>query len=362
MRALVVRPPTPGAVLTDVPRPDPGPGEVEVLVLEGGVCGTDRDIVEGRYGTPPTGRPDLVLGHENLGRVGRVGPGVTGWTEGELVVATVRRGCGACRFCRSNRSDFCATGRFTERGIRGRDGYLAERYVDVPDYLVHVPEALRSTAVLLEPLSVVEKALAEGEIVLNRREPTRDPPTGPSKALVAGTGAIGMLAAFRLRSDGWQVVGIDRHGSNTLAARLLAEIGATHVDVSQGLGDLPGAGFDLIVEAGGSATLDFALLPCLGPNGALVLTGIPEADAPPFAVPGGSLLRDLVLGNQAVVGSVNANRTFFEQGVRDLGRFRSEFGSAAARIIGSRVPVEEFGPVLADRGSGTIKTVLTFAD
>src|SRR5579871_5237983 len=107
-----------------MPDPVPGPGELLVEVLECGVCGTDRDIVAGKYGEAPRGERSLILGHENLGRV-RSGE-APGLASGQLVVATVRRGCGLCRFCLSGRSDFCESGRFTERGIRGRHGYLAE--------------------------------------------------------------------------------------------------------------------------------------------------------------------------------------------------------------------------------------------
>ena len=107
MTAVVVRPPAPGASLEEVDEPAVGPGTVKVETLEVGVCGTDRDIVDGKYGTPPAGERTLILGHENLGRVKEVGGGVTGWVPGDLVVATVRRGCGACRFCRSGRSDSC---------------------------------------------------------------------------------------------------------------------------------------------------------------------------------------------------------------------------------------------------------------
>lgn len=330
-------------------------------VLECGICGTDRDIASGKYGTPPDGRATLVLGHENLGQVESIGEGVVGWTPGDLVVATVRRGCDRCRFCRSGRSDFCSTGLFTERGIKGQDGYIAESYVDRPDYLVHVPAELRAVAVLLEPLSVVEKAIDEGLTVLSRREPTREPPVGKPRALVAGTGAIGMLGAFRLRADGWEVVAVDRHGEDTPAAGLLKAIGARHLNVGGGLDEKALGRFDVVLEASGSAVLDLGLLPMLGPNGVLVLTGIPAADAPSFPIEGGRLLRDLVLLNQAIVGSVNANRSYFEAGVRDMVRFRAAFGGALDRVIGERIPLEGFARPLADRGAGAIKSVLTIA-
>ncbi len=344
----------------DVPPPGLLPGTVRVEVLECGVCGTDHDIVDGRYGTAPAGASFLILGHENLGTVAEVAPGVPGFAPGDLVVATVRRGCGRCRFCRANRSDFCETGLFTERGIGGAHGYLAEQYVESPEYLVPVPPALRACAVLLEPLSVVEKAIFQGQRVLDRKEPTPgEPRTAVPTALVAGTGAIGMLAAVVLIVRGYEVVSIDRHGNETAAAELLARLGARHANVASGMEALGGRTFDLVVEATGSATLDFALLDSLGPNGVLALPGIPDAAGPVTPVAGGALLRDLVLGNRAVVGSVNANRTYFEAGLRDLTVVAQRWPGAVERMISARVPLERFASVLDERASGTIKTVLT---
>ncbi len=360
MRAVVVRPPSPGAELLDVPVPELSAGTVRVAVLECGVCGTDHDIVDGKYGRAPPGSPYLILGHENLGEVRELGAGAAGFAPGDLVVATVRRGCGRCRFCHTNRSDFCETGGFTERGIGGSHGYMADEYVELPEYLVRVPPALRSIAVLLEPLSVVEKATFQGQRVLDRKEPTPgEPKVGVPRALVAGTGAIGMLAAFVLAVRGYRVTAIDRHGEDTLAAGLLRRVGARHVNVAGGTAVLGDEGYDLVIEATGSVALDFSLIDRLGPNGVLVLTGIPDAGGPAEPVAGGTLFRDVVLGNQAIVGSVNANRTYFESGLRDLAVFEDRWPGAVAQMIAGRHPIEECASVLAQRTSGTIKTVLT---
>ena len=361
MRAIVVRPPTPGAELKDVPPPQLVPGGVRVRVVEVGVCGTDRDIVAGKYGRPPPGASEMVLCHENLGTVVEVGPGATGVSVGDLVVATVRRGCGRCRFCLTNRSDFCETGAFTERGIAGADGFLADEYVETPEYLVAVPPAARAVAVLLEPLSVVEKAIRMGQAVLDRKEPTPGRPrTRTPSALVAGTGAVGMLAALVLRVRGYDVVAIDRHDAPA-TTHPLARIGARHVDVHAGFAALGGARFDLVIEASGSVPLDFDLVDVLAPNGVLVLTGIPDADAPPTSVQGGPLFRGIVLSNQAVVGSVNANRSYFESGRRDLLALEERWPGVAAGLISSRRPLERWREVLVDRPEASIKNVLTVA-
>lgn len=361
MRAIVVHPPYPGAELTEVPAPSLVPGGARVRVIEVGACGTDHDIVAGKYGDAPAGLSYLVLGHENLGTVTEVAPGAAGLAVGDLVVATVRRGCGRCRFCAANRSDFCETGEFTERGIHGAHGYLAEEYVEVPEYLVPVPPNARGIAVLLEPLSVVEKAIRMGQVVVERKEPTPGyPRTAVSSALVTGTGAVGMLAALVLRARGYDVVAVDRHDSSAAAA-LLTRIGARHANVGAGLDALGGARFDLVIEATGSASLDFDLVDVLGPNGVLVLTGIPDVDVPSSSVAGGALFRGIVLRNQAVVGSVNANRTYFESGLRDLLAMEERWPGSAASLITSRRPFERWHEVLVDRPEASIKNVLTVA-
>ena len=360
MRAVTVRPPAPGVTVDAVPEPALVPGSVRVRVLECGVCGTDHDIVAGKYGAAPPNSPYLILGHENLGTVEEVGPGVSGFAPGDLVVATVRRGCGRCRFCRTNQSDFCETGEFTERGIGKAHGFMAEQYVDIPQYLVKVDPRLRSVAVLLEPLTIVEKAILQGQRVLDRKEPPpgEPKPSGP-RALVTGTGAVGMLAAFVLRLRGYTVVAVDRHGDDTPAAALLRQVGATHANVTAGLAAAGPKDFDLVIEASGSVALDFALVDWLGPNGVLVLTGIPDADSTTTSVAAGPLFREVVLGNRALVGSVNANRTYFEAGLRDLMAFEERWPGAVGRVISARRPLEAAPAVLAEHVGGGMKTVLT---
>jgi glucose 1-dehydrogenase len=368
VRAVVVHPPTPGVALADVPAPERHGGEIRVRVLECGICGTDHDIVDGTYGTAPAGSSFLILGHENLGEVAGIDPSIPDFTVGDLVVATVRRGCGRCRFCAANRSDFCETGGFTERGIGGAHGFMAEEYTELPAYLVRVDPKLRSVAVLLEPLSVVEKAVFQGQRILDRKEPTPGfPPTEPPAALVAGTGAVGMLAALVLRVRGYRVVAIDRHDDPSPAAQLLGRAGATHVNAAAGLDGLRDQRFDLIVEATGSVALDLGLVDRLGPNGALVLTGIPDLGGPPIPIAAGGLLRHVVLGNRALVGSVNANRTYFEAGLRDMTVLEERWPGLLGALITRRRPLAEvadaLGPHLeGTHASGAIKTVLTVND
>ncbi len=180
-------------------------------------------------------------------------------------------------------------------------------------------------------------------------------------ALVAGTGAVGMLAAFLLRVRGYDVTAIDRHGEETPAATLLARIGATHRSAPDGVGSLTGRSFDVVVEATGSVSLDFGLVQLLRRNGVLVLTGIPDAREPPTSIAAGALLRNVVLQNQAILGSVNANRSYFEAGLRDMTVFEDRWPGALASMITARRPLEEFLPVITGRTPGSMKTVLTVA-
>ncbi len=357
MRAVLVSPPRAGARLGERERPERPEGWARVAVQEVGVCGTDRDIAAGKYGRAPDGRTDLVLGHENVGRV--VEPAESGGSagKGELVVASVRRGCGSCRMCLGDRSDLCETGRFRERGISGLDGYWTEEYVERPEYLHRIPPGLAGVAVLLEPLTVVEKALRVAREVQSGRLPAGTTPS-PLRALVAGSGAVGMLAAGALAARGASVTVVDRHPGETPAAQRIERLGAVHATADA----LPpvgaGPGYHLILEATGALDLPLTLGRRLAPNGVLVLTGIPPADAPAAPAELGAWARDVVLGNRLVVGSVNAAGVDFEQGIRDLAELEARWAGWLGGLITARRDLAEAPEVLSGRVDGEIKTVL----
>ena len=196
MKALAVFPSSREVRLIDTPEPViAGPTEVKLRILEAGICGTDREITSFQYGTPPADSPHLVIGHEALGEVVDVGSGVTGLAPGDLAVLMVRRPCphDGCAPCRRGRPDFCITGDFTERGIKGAHGYMTEFVVDDQRYMVKVPKELREVAVLLEPLTVAEKAAEQvralaarlpGELKNDPEQPPRSRSrSGPHRAV-----------------------------------------------------------------------------------------------------------------------------------------------------------------------------------
>jgi threonine dehydrogenase-like Zn-dependent dehydrogenase len=364
MKAVTLTPGTTTIKLIDLSEPVvTGPDDVKVRILRVGICGTDREEASGGRALAPQGRSELVIGHEMIGQVVETGKSVTRVKHGDYAVFTVRRGCGECMPCLMNRSDMCLTGRYRERGIWGMDGYQTEYAVDKEQYIVHVPDDLETVGVLTEPLSVAEKAIDESVRLQSARLP--EAAATPHwlygrRCLVAGLGPIGLLAALALRLRGADVFGIDVVDAASVRPQWLNHIGGKYIDgrrippdkVEQGLGRM-----DLILEATGVASLEFNLLDALGRNGVYVLTGIPGGDRP-LQLDGADLIRRLVLGNQIMVGSVNASRDHFQMAVDDLSHARLRWGDHVDRLITHRRTAADYRSVLTRHEPDEIKVVL----
>jgi threonine dehydrogenase-like Zn-dependent dehydrogenase len=367
MKAIAVIPGTTTLRLVDRPEPAIGaPDEIKLRVLRVGICGTDREEASGGRADAPPGAADLVIGHEMFGQVVELGAEVKSVRPGDFAAFTVRRGCGHCPNCLKDRSDMCLTGDYTERGIKARDGYQTEFAVDREAYLVKVPRELVSLGVLTEPTSVAEKAIDEALRVQAARLPDAADPAGwirGKRALIAGLGPIGLLAAFALRLRGANVLGLDVVDANTLRPTLLQQIGGTYVDGRQtkpaSLEKHYGQ-IDFIFEATGVAHLEFDLLGALGINGAYVLTGIPGGDRP-IDIDGAGLMRQLVLRNQVMIGSVNASRQHFAMAVEDLSKSLATWPAAIARVITHVVPYTDFAEVLTHHPADEIKAVVEWS-
>jgi threonine dehydrogenase-like Zn-dependent dehydrogenase len=364
MKAISLIPGTKTVRLVD--RPEPAvraPDEVKVHILRVGICGTDREEAAGGRARLPDGQKDLVIGHEMLGKVVETGRAVSRVKPGDLAVFTVRRGCGECLPCSMNRSDMCRTGNFRERGIWGLDGYQAEFAVDKEQYVVRVPPELEPVAVLAEPLSVAEKAIDEAVRVQTARlaDATATPDWLYGRhCLVAGLGPIGLLAALALRLRGAEVYGLDVVDAGTARPEWLKSIGGKYVDGRQvaadRLDDKLGE-VDLIFEAAGIPALAFNLLDALAPNGVYVLTGIPGGDRP-VQIAGAELIRQLVLDNQAMVGSVNAARDHFQMAVDDLSRAHLRWGDHLSGLITHHHAYTDFAAALGQHPPEEIKAVV----
>lgn len=342
---------------------------VRLRMLEVGVCGTDREICSFEYGTPPPGADHLVLGHESLGEVVEVGRGVAGLAPGDLAVPMVRRPCPhpECPACRAGRQDFCLTGDYTERGIQGAHGFLTEFVVDEARWMLRLPATLREVGVLLEPLTIAEKALLQVWEVQDRmpwecRHPRERGGGRNHRAVVLGAGPVGLLGAMALRAAGFETFVYSRSLATYGRAAILQAIGATGLAAEQvAVADLAVrvGNIDLIYEATGASRLAFAAMGALGQNGIYVFTGVPGRKAP-IALDADLIMRNLVLKNQVVLGTVNAGRDAYEIAVRDLGLFVRHWPQAVRGLITARVPLEGFrGPLV--EGAGGIKHVIQIA-
>jgi glucose 1-dehydrogenase len=361
MRAVAVFPERRELRIVEVPPPTlKGEHDVMVRVREVGICGTDREITTFVYGTPPPGRESLILGHEALGEVVEIGPSVATLKPGDLVAMTVRRPCPEswCPACRAAREDFCASGRFRERGIKGADGFMTDFIVEDERYLVRVPKELADVGVLIEPLTVAAKAALELETILQRFPWERD----ELRALVLGAGPIGILSAmmFAARKAATTVV-YSREHSKGPRAELLHSFGAQYVSAEETpLEKLESHGgpFNIILEAVGNARVAFGAMNALAPNGVCVFSGLPMGDKPTTLNLDG-IMRNIVLENQMILGTVNASRAAFEAAVGYLGQFMTLFPESVRKLITDRVSLEEAPELL--RTPGGIKQVLTIA-
>src|SRR5881628_1894854 len=237
------------------------PTQVRLRMLEVGVCGTDREICAFQYGTPPAGSEHLVIGHESLGQVVEVGPAVTRLEQGDLVITMVRRPCphAECVACRAGRQDFCFTGDFSERGIKNLHGFMTELVVDDERYMHLVPPALRDVAVLVEPLTIAEKALIQVDQVQQRLPWACEFEPGKRqtchRAVVIGAGPVGLLGAMALVSRGFDTSVYSRELAPNPKADLVASIGAHYFSAQdttlERLAEQVG-NIDLVYEATGA--------------------------------------------------------------------------------------------------------------
>lgn len=365
MRAIAITPGKGNPELIEVPEPKiMNPLQVKLQVLNVGICGTDREEVSGGRADAPEGHDKLIIGHEMFGRVIEAGTSVTSVKEGDYALFMVRRPCGECYPCEHERSDMCYTGKYTERGIKGRDGYQAEYVVDSEEYIVKVPGQIRHIGVLTEPMSVVEKAIDESLLLQAARLPGMDVSTWlkGKNAFVAGLGPVGLLASVILCLRGANVYGMDIVDESSPRPSLLKEIGGKYIDgrkVKTTKIDETYAPMDIIVEATGIAKLEFDLIDALGINGVYVLTGIPGGERPVCTL-GSELMRQMVLLNQVILGSVNASIHHYRMAVEDLVKADEKWPDAMSRIITHKVKFENFEKALTKHSSDEIKAVIVW--
>lgn len=368
MKALAVYPNEKRyAVISDHPEPKiESPTQAKVRILDVGICGTDKEILQFDYGTPPEGSDYLVIGHESLGEVVECGAEVGNIKPGDLVVTMVRRPCPHpnCMACRAGRQDFCYTGDFTERGIKGRHGFMTEFIVDEAVYMNPVPRELRDVAVLVEPLTIAEKGVAQLWQVQQRLPwvcPVEPGRKGAycHKALVLGAGPVGLLGAMKMAIEGFETFVYSRSQAadereeivNAMGAKFIHAETTSVADAAKQIG-----GIDVVYEAVGASRLAFEVLEQLDTNGVFIMTGVPGRKGP-VEVDTDLIMRNYVLKNQMLYGTVNANKESFEDAIRDLGQFVKRWPEAVRNIISNRFPIERATEPLSGNAGG-IKNVI----
>jgi threonine dehydrogenase-like Zn-dependent dehydrogenase len=347
MRALTVEPGKPqSARLDNVPEPPLSDGAVLVQSLALGVCGTDREILSGEYGSAPANESRLILGHESLGRVIEAPP-KSGLARGDLIVGIVRRPDPVpCRCCAVGDWDMCLNGGYTERGIKDRHGYGSDRFRIEPEFAVKIDPALGLLGVLLEPTSFLAKAWDHAERLGHRQSCWQ-----PRTLLVTGAGPIGLLAALLGAQRGLEVFVYDQPYA-VAKAQLVKDIGGTYVDDT---GILERLRPDILMECSGAPALVAKVLAQTAPAGILGLVGVgaPKRDV---ELDLGGALRTLVLDNHTIFGTVNANRRHYEIAAGALARADPTW---LRRLITRQVPVARWHDAMQAR-SDDIKVVIEF--
>jgi threonine dehydrogenase-like Zn-dependent dehydrogenase len=367
MKAIAIKPgQKESAQLIDMPKPSVSDIKNErgvlVEVLRAGACGTDREINNAEYGTAPPNSDFLVLGHENFGKVVEVGGNVKELVPGDLVVATVRRPCGSSIYDLIGQQDFTTDNEYYEHGISRLHGFWSEYYSEDADFLIKIPPAIAEAAVLLEPISIIEKGLKQAEDIQRRLDIWR-----PKTAAVLGTGNVGLLTVLALRLRGFEVHGFGlEKPEGYLNAELCEAIGATYDSTR----DLPVTDsvnkygeYDLIFEATGYSPILFDAMQTLNENGILILSSVTGGDRTTDGVPSDLINQEFVLGNRVMVGTVNANREHFEMGVRDIALAEAMYKGWLERMITHRVDgLDNFAEVFEILKNGSkykaIKTIL----
>lgn len=348
MRAITLVPGTAGTErLEEVAEPPVCEGAILARAIALGVCATDREIVSGHYGAAPPGETRLILGHESLGQVIEAPQGC-GLRPGDFVVGIVRRPDPVpCIACAAGEWDMCRNGRYTERGIKERHGFGAERFRIEPDFAVKVDPALGVLGVLLEPASIVAKAWDHCERIGRRTAMWQS-----KTLLVTGAGPIGLLAAMMGAQRGLEVHVFD-HNEDGAKPRLVRDLGGTyHTSLDEALA---GVQPDIIMECTGAPAIISALPGRTAPAGITCLTGV-TAPGQRFGLDIGQINRSMVLDNDVMFGTVNANRRHYEMAAEALKRIGPEWLTG---LITRRLPLARWEEAL-ERRHGDIKVVIEF--
>ncbi|MBX3415362.1 MAG: alcohol dehydrogenase catalytic domain-containing protein [Pirellulales bacterium] len=339
--------------------PQPAPGQVLCRTLELGVCGTDREILHSREPMSPPGCGFLVLGHECLAQVEAVGQGVREYRAGDLVLPLVRRAAVDA----PHRPDMLAMGNYTERGIVLEHGFSTPYWLDEPRHLLPIAPAQRPFAILVEPLTCSEKSMSE--ITLLQRARFGEPywqPSAPPRVLITGLGPIAFGALLGSLARGWPTTVYGRDDPTTFRAQMVVELGGEYLPAQQANfdpADVERDGYDLLLECTGDDELAVRAAAIVRARGAIAWLGSTRRPEP-AAINVARMMRDSLLRNHLILGSVNAALRDFSASLANLTRFHEQMPNTLARLITSRVAQDEALWHYEHRHPQGIKTVVEF--
>jgi glucose 1-dehydrogenase len=347
MKALTIVPgKANSASVQDVPEPPLSDGSVLVRSLALGICGTDFELISADYGWPPPGSNHLILGHESLGRVEEAPPD-SGFQKGDLVVGIVRHPDPVpCIACAAGEWDMCRNGKYTERGIKQRNGFGSERFRNEPEFLVKLDPNLGEVGVLMEPASILAKAWDHITRIGERAK------WQPKTLLVTGAGPIGLLAALMGQQRDLEIHVLDRVEKG-LKPQLVHDLGGTyHTGPLKDLNFCP----DIIIECTGVASVIIDAMNRLGNDGIMCSVGVSSHNQPE-TLDIGTINRTMVLENAVIFGSVNANRRHYEMAEKALCKADRNWLSS---MITRKEPLSNWQEALK-RKPGDIKVAIQFA-
>ena len=363
MKAITVNPPLKGVNISEIDLNQKNTDEFNIRILENGICGTDREIVNGimHAASPPEGNNYLVLGHEAIGILEDDGEFLR---KGDIVMPVNRRGCGKCLNCIAGRPDFCETGLFIEAGISGMHGFMREKITDGEEYLVLVPREIREVAILAQPLSDLEKSFEEIISIQKRMIWTcRDGTYNCRKALVIGTGTIGILMGLLLKSEGFMVCIANRREATEKENKIFGTAGIEYINTGNDFNSIFRSGrfFDLVIEASGSsADLVADSIKILKNNGILGIFGFSSSGS---ALLNATDLQKFVYKSLSVVGLINGQKPHFQKAMLRLAQWNSIWPNITREFITRKVRINDRDSVLkalASKEPGEIKVKISW--
>ena len=330
------------------------PNQVLIRVIQTGVDGTDFNIVKHNLQDIEQGKDFVILGHETMGIIEDKGKKVKKLKKGDLVTVTVRRGCNICSPCLHNQSDMCMTGLYKERGIHKMDGFLTKYIVDEENYIVKIPQSLEKYGNLIEPFSIMEKAIEQIRIIQKRmpwgcEHPRHDfthNEWGRCKnAIVIGSSTLGFMGAALLRMANVNTTVVARSPETTFRARMVKKLGCKYVSSAnkspEEIIKEAGEDIDIVIDAAGASELALNLIKYTSRSSIHIFVGIPRE--PLHAnLDANTIMRQIVRYNQVIAGVLNSNRKHFETAIKDLQVVNKKWPGILDGVITHRFKISEY--------------------